>query len=234
MTRMISLRLTFMAALLGVGLLAGCSSQKTIQSAPGSSLQEDTQGPTAPLAHHVGRSHAQPLQEVSDEQARLIQDELLALPEGLFTFDTPPALRKGMVSRLEARVSKDFPVKLTEAIQKNPKLRGITVKNFVGLQLAGTDFDLKSDSPEEQPVGDQSFTVWAWDVKSDVLGKRPLALTMTLRLANSLGEKKHVYPVLERSIDVQEVPGGFFKTYGWWILAILLVAAAVALLLKKN
>jgi len=218
------------AALVLTGLLAlgGCASRR-IESASGASL-EDTTGPVAPR-HHAVRSLA--LKELTEEQTQVLLDELKSLPEGLVTFDPPPAMRIGAPVRLEARIAKDFPLKLSEALEKTGKFKGVSVKNFVGMQLTGSGFTLLASSPEEQAVGDAPFTTWAWSAVPNAIGRHPLLLTVTLRMALNGNELKRAYPILERSVDVQAAEGGFFQTYGWWILAVLLVGAAVFLLLKK-
>ncbi len=218
-------------ALAGTLVLGGCAS-KRIESASGSVLEEESvTSPTPP--RRQARVAVKASRELSEDQTKILQDVLTSLPEGLVTFDPPPALRVGVPVRFEARIAKDFIPKLTAAMVATGKFTEIQAKSFVGLQLTGEGFTMLAASPEEQPVGDQNFTSWAWNAVPDKLGKHSLALTATLRLLLNGSEQKRAYPVLERWVDVQEAEEGFFKTYGWWILAILLVAAAVFLLLKK-
>jgi len=223
------LTLTWAALALASALaFSGCASRR-IESASGASLKEDAAGPVAPR-RHAGSLAAK---DLSEEQAKLLQTELSSLPEGLVAFDPPPAMRLGTPVRLEARAAKDFPSKLSEALEKTGKFKGVTVKNFVGMQLTGSGFTLLASSPEEQAVGEAAATTWAWNAVPNAQGRHPLLLTVTLRMLLNGNELKRAYPVLERTVDIQNAEGGFFQTYGWWILAVLLVGAAVYLLLKK-
>jgi hypothetical protein len=219
-------------ALAGTLVLGGCAS-KRIESANSSVLEEESvTSPTPP--RRQARVAAKASKELSEDQTKILQDVLASLPEGLVTFDPPPALRIGVPVRFEARIARDFISKLTVALEATGKFTQLQAKSFVGLQLTGDGFTMLAAGPEEQPVGDQNFTSWAWNAVPNKAGRSSLALTATLRLLLNGAEQKRAYPMLERWVDVQEPQEGFFKTYGWWILAILLVAAAVFLLLKKS
>jgi outer membrane murein-binding lipoprotein Lpp len=223
-------RFAALAAVLVVSLMTGaCSSQKRMESATG--RVEDLNGPVSPEGNvRVARKA---VVELTAEQEKALQNELLALPEGLLNFDTPPALRRGSPVRLEARVSRDFVTKLNEALEKQPLLSGVRVKDMLGLGLAAGSMTVKPLSSVEQKVGEAESTTWAWEVTPSTLGRFALTLNLTMHLRNESGQKQRAYPVVERYVEVQDAKGGFFATYGWWILAVLLVGAAVILLVKK-
>jgi hypothetical protein len=228
-------RLMAIAVLLSASLWMGaCSSQKRMESASGH--VEDLNGPVSPSpspqpkTNVVGRKAVQAL---TPEQEKALQNELLALPEGLVTFDTPPALRRNRTIRVEARLSRDFIAKLNEALEKTTLLSRIKVKDMMGLQLNASGMTAKPLSSQEQLVGVDPTTTWAWEVTPSELGRHAFVLTLTLHLLHEQGQKTRAYPVLERYVEVQDAQSGFFETYGWWILALLLVGAAVVLLVKK-
>jgi outer membrane murein-binding lipoprotein Lpp len=227
-------RLMALAALLSASLWTGaCSSQKRMESASGRA--EDLNGPVSPESSPtaVVAVARKAVQALTAEQEKALQNELLALPEGLLTFDTPPALRHNRPIRVEARLSRDFIVKLNEALEKTTLLSRIKVKDMMGLQLNASGMTAKPLSSQEQLVGVDPTTTWAWEVNPSELGRHSMVLTLTLHLLHDQGQKVRAYPVLERYVEVQDAQSGFFATYGWWILALLLVGAAVVLLVKK-
>ncbi|GEM_PF-2364855 len=227
-------------AVVAASLMMGACSSKRMESASGSAVvsegstvetptQESSRGTTRSLGRKAVAS-------LSVDQEKALQNELMALPEGLITFDAPPALRRGQTVRIEARVARDFVAKLNDALVANKLLRGAQVKNVMGLQLEAPGMKVKPLTTLEQMVGTDPTapTLWAWEVTPTVLGKNALTLSMILHLQRELGQKQRAYPVLERHVDVQDAKGGFFATYGWWLLALLLVLSAVVLLVKKT
>lgn len=210
-------------------LVGGCTGQR-MESANGK--VEDLNGPVAPTpqATRVARKAVVAL---TPAQEKALQNELMSLPEGLLDFDTPPALRHNTPVRLEARLSREFVVKLNEAIGKQGLLRGFQTREIMGLGLKADGMTVKSLTPTEQKVGDTPTTTWAWEVNPSSTGRHALTLTLTLHFQDPTGNRQRAYPVVERFVDVQDAQGGFLATYGWWILAILLVGAAVVLLVKK-
>jgi hypothetical protein len=212
-------------------LTGACSGHRRMESANGK--MEDLSGPVSPEQTAEVTPKAVAAREISADQEKALQGEVLSLPEGLLTFDVPPALRRNNPVRVEARLSRDFIVKLNEALAAQTKLSGIKVKDMMGLQLNAPGMSVKPLSSLEQWVGSDPTTTWAWEVNPSALGRHSMTLTLVLHLSNVSEGKQRAYPVLERFVDVQEPESGFFTTYGWWILALILVAVAVVLLVKK-
>jgi hypothetical protein len=222
-------RLVVLAIFFAAFFMTGaCTSNKRMESANG--RMEDLNGPVSPEPTVTA---PKAVQVITADQEKALQSEVLSLPEGLLTFDTPPALRRNSPVRLEARLSRDFIVKLNEALSTQEKLAGIKVKDMMGLQLNAPGMSVKPLSSLEQLVGADPTTTWAWEVNPTALGRQSLTLTLVLHMSNGSLKKQRAYPVLERFVDVQEPENGFFSTYGWWILALILVAVAVVLLVKK-
>jgi hypothetical protein len=96
-------------AVVAASLMMGACSSKRMESASGSAVvsegstvetptQESSRGTTRSLGRKAVAS-------LSVDQEKALQTELMALPEGLITFDAPPALRRGQTVRIEARVA---------------------------------------------------------------------------------------------------------------------------------
>jgi hypothetical protein len=222
-------RLVALTVLLAASLMIGaCTSQKRMESANG--RVEDLHGPVSPDRHPGARKAVTAL---TADQEKALQNEVLALPEGLLTFDTPPALRRNSPVRVEARLSNDFISKLNEALAANKAVAGVKVNDILGMQLNATGITIKPLSSQEQKLATEGHTTWAWELDPATLGRQSLTLNLILHLSNESGQKQRAYPVVERFVEVQEAEGGFFSTYGWWILALVLVGAAVVLLVKK-
>jgi len=223
--------LSLAALFVALFMTGACSGPKRMESASG--RMEDLNGPVSPVATQQVTSAPKAVRNLTAEQEKIFQNEVLSLPEGLLTFDTPPALRRSSPIRVEARLSRDFVSKLNEALAAQSKLSGIKVKDMMGLLLNAPGMSVKALSSQEQLVGADPTTTWAWELNPSALGRHSLTLTLVLHLANGSGNKQRAYPVVERFVDVQEPESGFFATYGWWILALILVGVAVVLLVKK-
>jgi hypothetical protein len=73
----------------------------------------------------------------------------------------------------------------------------------MGVRLQGTGFDITALSDADQPVGDDGYAMWEYDVRPTAHGLLNLQLCVSLRIpvAGRPDERRSV-PVLERSVTV--------------------------------
>ncbi len=169
-------------------------------------------------------------QLTESEVTGVLQKVLDELPGDLVQFAPPTVLTQGEAVRIEARMARP----LLEDVNKALLTKGWKVDALVGAHLSGDRFEFHNLGPEDQMVGSQEITVWAWDAKPLAAGEQILRLNTTFRVVTASGAQFKALPVMDRRVSVVErKTGGFLKflqSYWAWILGVVLVAGIVAIL----
>jgi len=138
--------------------------------------------------------------------SEIIDEELKKLPIGQIVFNPPENMTVGKEERIEVRITQNLTENLTEGLigLGVPQIEKIKVSTFMNVRLTGDNFDIdRLFIDEEQIVGSDEFTQWAWDVTPLKSGVQVLHLFVAVWIVIDAAEGKRDYPVVDKQICVK-------------------------------
>lgn len=157
------------------------------------------------------------------EWYEVLEEELKRISVGKVIFNPSEEMKVGVRERIEVRISKDPDVDIVSALKGRgiAQIEDIKVSELMKVRVSGSDFNITPLNEEEQFIGSQGFTEWAWDVTPQKSGNRVLHLHVTLRIRLPFGEERKDHPVLDKSVLVKVNPiystRVFLITYWKWL-----------------
>jgi len=143
--------------------------------------------------------------EEEPEWLQILKKELDRLPLGQMVFNPPSEMKQGKKERLTLRISRDTNFNILDALKGNgiPKVEEIKISEFMKVRLNGENFEITQLNEEQQIVGYNEYTEWAWDVLPKKFGKLVLHLKVTLRIRLPFGEEVKDHPIIDREVKVK-------------------------------
>jgi hypothetical protein len=175
----------------------------------------------------------------------LMAEALGNLAEGQMVFNPPTEVQEGERKRIELRIipmQRDVAVTndaeagaearavLGEGLtgEGEPQFSQVKVGTLMKAKLTGDGFEITPLNEEEQVVGGEEFTQWAWDIVAVETGDQELNLTVTVKVVvDTLGERVRDLPVITQKVVVKVDLGYSIKTfvseYWQWLVTVLLL-----------
>ncbi len=159
----------------------------------------------------------------------VVQGTLQGLTSGKMLFNPPAEMDQGEPARIELRITRNQGDDLSGGLQGKgtPQISSVKVSSSMSAHLSGDDFQIDSLNSEEQLIGGDTFTQWAWDVTPLGTGKHTLHLRVTARVSVDGTEGQKDLPVVERDVNIRVNPGyligSFLKGYWEWVVTAILV-----------
>jgi hypothetical protein len=149
---------------------------------------------------------------------------LVLTPDVTKAEDTEKDLKKDLEKRSEQSPRKKLGS--TTAIQTE-KLK---FSRFMEAKLSGQGFEVKSITPERQPVTNSQNTEWKWEVKAVASGEQTLYLAANAifeidgqEKVRSINTYNKVIRVATVTVPFTEKIGTFISTYWQWIVGTLII-----------
>lgn len=142
------------------------------------------------------------------EWYEVLEEELKRISVGKLVFNPSEKMRVGVRERIEVRISKNPDADIVSALKGRgvAQIEDINVSELMKIRLSGSDFNIIPLNEEEQFIGSQGVTEWAWDVIPQKSGNKVLHLHVTLRIRLPFGEERKDHPVLDKSVLVKVNP----------------------------
>jgi hypothetical protein len=158
-----------------------------------------------------------------DVMNEAVQTAFRQLQQGQIAFVAPEQMKVDEPSIIEARLSNDLQIQLTEELQAEFKIKpqsaNIKVGSFMKATLEGSDFKIESLASEKQALPEGSVASWRWSVTPTESGRKTLYLTVYARIKLSSNEEEEVYlKSYDREIDVVANPSSFWRENWKWII----------------
>ena len=171
------------------------------------------------------------------EWYEVLKEELDRLPVGKVVFNPPDTMKVGVKERVETRISRDVDADLMASLKGRglPQIEELRISELMKVRVSGSDFDITQLNEEEQFIGMEGFTEWAWDILPKKSGKKVLHLHVTLRIRLPFGEERKDHPVLDREVIVKVNPvysAGIFVSAYWKWMATALILPLIGLIWK--
>jgi len=168
-----------------------------------------------------------------------LNKELARLPIGRIAFNPPERMKVGIKERIEVRISKDPDADIVSALtgQGVPQIEEIKVYEFMKVKLTGEEFDIDPLNEEEQIIGPQGYTEWAWEVLPRKSGEKFLHLHVSLRIKIPFGEKTKDHPVMDKAILVKINPIYTAKVFCcayWQWIATAIILPLIAFIWRQH
>lgn len=162
----------------------------------------------------------------------LMAEALGNLAEGQMVFNPPTEVRAGERERVELRImpmQRDVAVTndaeageearavLEEGLtgEGEPQFSQLRVGTLMKAKLTGDGFEITPLNEEEQVVGGDKFTQWAWNIVAVRSGERELNLTVTVRVIVAMLGEDALWdlPVVTQKVMVRVYPAYSIKTF---------------------
>jgi hypothetical protein len=158
-----------------------------------------------------------------DVMKEAVQTAFRQLQQGQIAFVAPEQMKVDEPSIIEARLSNDLQIQLTEELQAEFKIKpqsaNIKVGSFMKATLEGSDFKIESLASEKQALPEGSVASWRWSVTPTESGRKTLYLTVYARIKLSSNEEEEVYlKSYDQEIDVVANPSSFWRENWKWII----------------
>lgn len=168
--------------------------------------------------------------------ADIIEAELAKLQPGRILFNPPVEMSEGVSERVEVRVTRNLTdtAMLESGLQgRGPsRIENVKVGTFMRARLTGENFEIEALNSEDQVVGSEDFTQWAWAVTPTWHGTQKLRLAVTVRVNVNGTEEVRDLPVKEETITVAVNPVYTAMSLGraYWppVVALLLIAIGLS------
>jgi len=115
-------------------------------------------------------------------------------------------------------------------------IQGITgvVSPDMKAEIAGEDFEIDKQGPQEQLSAYRGTANWRWRVTPESSGSHDLKFQLHLLTQNNGQQNTKVLDLAEASFSVQANPSEWFKRHWLWVVSLLLVPAAIIFGLRRR
>ncbi|MDP3280520.1 MAG: hypothetical protein Q8M57_05650, partial [Nitrosomonas sp.] len=94
-------------------------------------------------------------------------------------------------------------------------------------EIAGEDFEIDKQGPQEQLSAYRGTANWRWRVTPESSGSHDLKFQLHLLTQNNGQQSTKILDLAEASFSVQANPSEWFKRHWLWVVSLLLVTAAI-------
>lgn len=148
-----------------------------------------------------------------------IQRQVEKLRLGQIVFTIPEEMKLGESESIRVRISDDLQKDLKAGLKGNLETNKIDVSSLLQVKLSGTNFNIQSQTEEQQILKKDGLAEWIWSVTPQEKGKQALILNVyaSLQLPNNT-EKKMGLKTFERTIKVSVSPNYWVENNWKWIV----------------
>ncbi|MBL0010147.1 MAG: hypothetical protein IPP22_02320 [Nitrosomonas sp.] len=141
-----------------------------------------------------------------------------------------------VVLNLETKQLSRFLNEIVSMASEGTAIQGITgvVSPDMKAEIAGEDFEIDKQGPQEQLSAYRGTANWRWRVTPESSGSHDLKFQLHLLTQNNGQQSIKIMDLAEASFSVQANPSEWFKRNWFWIASLLLVPVAIIFGLRRR
>lgn len=165
---------------------------------------------------------------------------IMKLPVDSAKITVPPVVKQyesfEVSLNLETRQLAKFLNEIVATASEGTSIQGITgvVSPNMKAEIAGEDFEIDRQGPQEQSSAYSGATLWRWRVTPESSGSRALKFRLHLLTQNAGQQNTKILDFAEATFSVQANPLEWFKRNWLWIVLLLLLPIPIILGLQRR
>ena len=165
---------------------------------------------------------------------------IMRVPIDSTAITIPPAVKQyepfEVALNLETKQLAKFLNEIVSTASEGTSIQGITgvVSSNMKAEIAGEDFKIDKQGPQEQSSAYRGAANWHWHVTPESSGSHDLKFQLHLLTQNAGQQNTRILDLAEASFSVQANPSEWFKRNWLWIVLLLLAPIAMILGLRRR